>query len=182
VTIRIRQIYPDDLAAVENIFLELRRQTYTWVAPEKFQPADFAQQTQGENILVAENYTYSAVNLDTDGAKVTAFTRACTCACTRLISSKVVGFIAIQDEGKFIHHLYVDSRQQGLGIGRALLRSLPDWWNATYQLKCLRRNQRAMAFYNACGFLAAGAGVSEDGEYILLEHHGMRAAESNRAK
>jgi ribosomal protein S18 acetylase RimI-like enzyme len=179
VTIRIRQIYPADLAAVENIFLELRRQTYTWVAPEKFQPTDFAQQTQGENILIAENHTHSVVNLDTDGAKVTACT--CNSACTCLISSKVVGFIAIQEEGKFIHHLYVDSRQQRLGIGRALLRSLPDWWNATYQLKCLRLNQRAMTFYHACGFIAAGAGVSEDGEYILLEHHAMSGAESNRA-
>ncbi len=174
-TIRIRPVHPHDLAAAENIFLELRRQTYTWIAPEKFQLADFASQTQGETILVAEDHIHSVADV-----KATETTNT-GCNDAALNSSQLVGFISVQDKAKFIHHLYVDSRQQGRGIGRALLRSLPNWGNAPYQLKCLRLNQQAMTFYRACGFIEVDAGTSEDGEYALLAHYGMNGGASNDA-
>jgi len=114
--------------------------TYTWMAADAFRPEDLARQSQGETILVAED-----------------------------AQQAIAGFISIWAPDHFIHHLYVGAGWQRRGVGRALLAALPGWPGQRYTLKCLLLNQVAAAFYRASGFVEAGRGVGEDGEYIVFE-------------
>jgi ribosomal protein S18 acetylase RimI-like enzyme len=142
-TIMVRAARPHDLPALKALFLASRQRTFTWLATDTFQLADFDTLTRGEALLLAE----------TD-------------------ASDVAGFISVWEPDHFIHHLHVDANLQGLGIGQALLRALPGRPGQSYQLKCLQRNERALAFYLHQGFVRIGAGSAEDGEYILLEWPG----------
>lgn len=139
--INIREVRPNDWGALQKLFLESRRQTYTWAAVDGFQLTDLDRETRDERILVAEDQ-----------------------------ASEIIGFISMQDHENFIHHLYVESLHQSRGVGRALLMSLPNWPNATYRLKCLRQNHQAMSFYENCGFIAVDSGVAEHGKFVLFEH------------
>ncbi|CAJ5759251.1 acetyltransferase [Burkholderia pseudomallei] len=80
----------------------------------------------------------------------------------------IVGFVSVWEPERFVHHLYVAGTRLREGIGAALLRALPGWPAARYRLKCLVRNERALAFYRAHGFVEIDSGVSADGEYRLL--------------
>ena len=139
-SITVRRATAQDQAALQELFLNLRRQTYTWLATASFCLADLPQQTQGEAILLAQ---------DEQGA--------------------LAGFISVWEADHFIHHLYVGADQQRRGVGRALLAALPGWPGQRYVLKCLLRNHAAAAFYRASGFAEAGNGMGEDGEYIVFE-------------
>ena len=109
-----------------------------------FQLTDLDRQTQGELILVAEAASPGG-------------------------SSEQVGFISIQEADYFIHHLMVDAAVHGNGVGRLLLRHLPEWGQARYRLKCLCSNTRATAFYKALGFIQIGTGMDADGEFAVFE-------------
>ena len=50
-----------------------------------------------------------------------------------------------------------------------MLAALPGLPLQKYSLKCLCRNHEAAAFYRACGFVEAGVGVGEDGDYVVFE-------------
>ncbi len=139
----VRLAVEPDLALLQELFLASRRQTYTWMASDTFDLTDLGQQTQGETMLVAEN-----------------------------AEGTIVGFVSIWDAAHFIHHLYVDRRQHRSGVGRALLAALPGWPLQKYSLKCLCRNRDAAAFYRACGFVATGGGVGEEGDYTVFESGG----------
>ncbi|MGB7195499.1 MAG: GNAT family N-acetyltransferase [Collimonas pratensis] len=139
-SITVRRATTQDLPALQELFLSLRRQTYTWLATASFCLADLQQQTQGEAILLAQ---------DEQGG--------------------LAGFISVWEADHFIHHLYVDSGQQRRGVGRTLLAALPGWPGQRYVLKCLLRNHAAAAFYRVSGFTETGNGMGEDGEYIVFE-------------
>lgn len=136
----IRAVRTEDWPTLRKIFLEARRAMFTQIASDSFQLMDLDQQAYGESIFVAD-----------DG------------------KGTVLGFISIQENDRYIHHLYVDASVQGSGIGRILLYRLPAWGSSRYSLKCLSVNTRAAAFYVACGFLAANIGVAADGEFILFQ-------------
>ena len=138
--IMVREAHAQDLPLLRELFLASRQRTFTWLAVETFQLADFDTLTRGEKLLVA----------DTDG-------------------SGIAGFISVWEPNHFIHHLHVDAKHQGRGVGPALLSALPGRPNQPYQLKCLQRNERALAFYLRHGFVRIGSGTAEDGEYVLLE-------------
>lgn len=72
-----------DLKALQNIFLEERKRTFTWQDISQFELEDFIKQTQGEYILTA------------------------------FWNDIPVGFISIWMPNNFIHHLYVDYNYQG---------------------------------------------------------------------
>lgn len=139
-SITVRRATAQDQPALQELFLKLRRQTYTWLPTASFCLADLQQQTQGEAILLAQNE---------QGA--------------------LAGFISVWESDHFIHHLYVDAGQQRRGVGRTLLTALPGWPGQGYVLKCLLRNHAAAAFYRASGFTETGSGMGEDGEYIVFE-------------
>ncbi|KVE38946.1 GNAT family N-acetyltransferase [Burkholderia sp. BDU5] len=139
-TITVRTAVADDRPALRRIFLQTRRDTFDWLSADGFALDDFDEHTRGESLLVAE-----------------------------AAGSGIVGFILVWGPERFIHHLYVAGSRLREGIGSALLRALPGWPAARYRLKCLTQNERALAFYRAHRFVEIGSGVSDDGEYLLLE-------------
>ncbi|MEO6920765.1 MAG: N-acetyltransferase [Collimonas sp.] len=141
-SITVRRAEAQDLAALQNLFLAARRQTYTWMDTGAFYLTDLEQQTRGETILVAEDDNESRT---------------------------IAGFISMWEPEYFIHHLYVGPGRQRKGVGRALLAALPGWLDQKYSLKCLLLNHAAAAFYRATGFVEAGRGVGDDGEYAVFE-------------
>ncbi|WP_342772732.1 GNAT family N-acetyltransferase [Afifella aestuarii] len=86
-----------------------------------------------------------------------------------LDEGRPVGFVSVWEPGNFIHHLHVDPRETGRGIGRALLSALPGWEVARYRLKCVSANAEALAFYRARGFIEVGEGSSDGQGYLILE-------------
>lgn len=118
----IRLMEESDTNQLAQLFLKSRRQTFHWVDPARFQLADFVEQTQGEQVWVAER------------------------------GGNVCGFIAIWQPDNFVHHLYVSGDWHGQGIGRALLeRGLADS-PGTALLKVATRNTAALAFYHRLGW------------------------------
>jgi GNAT superfamily N-acetyltransferase len=137
VTIRTPQ--HSDREELADIYLQVRRQTFTWVDPYKFRHEDFAAHTQGELVWLAEA---------TDGT--------------------TAGFMTLWAADDFIHMLYIRKEWQGKGVGTALLAALPDWPRHKYRLKCLVNNAQAKAFYLSRGFAVTGGGTSSEGEYEEL--------------
>jgi GNAT superfamily N-acetyltransferase len=135
-TWKIRAPTPADLEELADIYLAVRRETFTWVEPFVFRHQDFFAHTRGEAVWLAENG---------DG--------------------EIAGFMTLWAPDQFIHMLYIRKQFQGQGIGTALLQALPDWQDRPYRLKCLVRNQRAKAFYRANGFVVTGTGTSAEGDY-----------------
>ncbi|KWE57278.1 acetyltransferase [Burkholderia ubonensis] len=142
-SITVRDAVTEDVQSLRELFLRSRRETFVWQPGDAFQLSDFDAQTEGEQLLVAED----------DGGRL-------------------AGFVSVWEPDHFIHHLYVDKSYHRRGIGRALLRALPGWPATRYRLKCLRANAPALAFYRASCFTEIGVGAAEDGEYLLLESSG----------
>jgi len=107
---------------------------------EDFFLSDFAEQTEGEVIHLAE---------DAEG--------------------RAVGFISGWVPDRFIHHLYVDPAYQGRGIGRLLIASLKEWLPFPYGLKCLVANRNAQEFYRTGGWREVWQGQDEYGTYLFLQ-------------
>ena len=81
----------------------------------------------------------------------------------------ILGFISVWEPDHFIHHLFVHPDHQRQGIGQLLLSSLYSWLALPYRLKCVAKNQVALAFYEKNGWVEVGRGVGEEGDYLLLE-------------
>lgn len=141
VMIKIRRATANDAPQLEALFLITRQKSFHWDSPDKFKLEDFKQSTVGETILVAEE------------------------------GDVIVGFISVweQDAVPFIHHLFVAHNHQRKGIGKLLLQSLLTRLHPPYHLKCVSKNKSALAFYYRHGWVEIGKGISEDGEYLLLE-------------
>lgn len=138
-TIVVRAARRTDWPALRALYLHARRDTFAWLPAERFAAGDFDEHTRGEALLVAQAR-----------------------------DEGIVGFVSVWEPERFVHHLYVAGTRLREGIGAALLRALPGWPAARYRLKCLVRNERALAFYRAHGFVEIDSGVSADGEYRLL--------------
>ncbi|QFY62214.1 GNAT family N-acetyltransferase [Rhizobium grahamii] len=132
----VRLANASDREHLADLYLAVRRQTFSWVDPLTFRHGDFFSQTQGEIIWVAETP-----------------------------AGEVAGFISLWPPDDFIHMLYVAGPWQSRGAGGALLRALPDWPHQKYRLKCLVQNTRAKVFYLANGFVVTGNGKSAEGMY-----------------
>lgn len=118
----IRMMCDADAPALAQLFLEARRRTFYWVDPSRFQLDDFARQTEGEQIWLAEQ------------------------------NGRLCGFIAIWAEENFVHHLYVDEACHGQGLGRALLAQGLAGATQPASLKVATRNVQALAFYHRLGW------------------------------
>jgi ribosomal protein S18 acetylase RimI-like enzyme len=132
----IRPAEKEDRAVLSDIYLTVRRETFTWVDPGHFHEEDFAAHTRSERVFVCED---------------------------RKIG--IAGFLALWEPEDFIHMLYIRSAFQGQSAGTALLQALPEWPNRPYRLKCLVKNERATSFYRELGFKVTGTGSSPEGEY-----------------
>jgi len=138
---KIRKAKESDIQQLEKIFLVARQQTFTWENPNKFKLEDYKNATDGETVFLAEK----------DG--------------------KVVGFISVweHDAHPFIHHLFISADHQRKGIGTLLIKSLFARLPRPYRLKCVLKNQSAIAFYLKNNWLEIDRGIGEDGEYVLFE-------------
>jgi len=138
---RIRLATAADTVVLQRLFLEVRRATFTWKAPESFTEADFEEQTLGESVWVAEG-----------------------------VSGDILGFISIWEPDAFIHHLFVRPQDQRHGVGRALLEHTRRWLPLPHRLKCLELNTRALRFYLKEGWTEIGQGGSQESAYRHLEY------------
>lgn len=136
----IRPATPADLAALSEIFLATRRETFFWCDPETFRLEDFGPQTEGEIVHVAADE-----------------------------ANRPLGFISIWLPENFIHHLYIDPGRQRMGIGTLLLDSLAGWLPWPHRLKCLVENHGALAFYRRHGWREQDRGIDAAGEYLVME-------------
>ncbi|MBA3815532.1 MAG: GNAT family N-acetyltransferase [Parachlamydiaceae bacterium] len=147
--ITIRQAEESDTSQLEELFLISRQQTFTWEDPNKFKMEDYRKATEGETIFIAENDT-----------------------------GKILGFISVweHDAFPFIHHLFISPEYLRKGIGKALLNSLFTWLPFPYRLKCIAKNQNALKFYLKNNWKEIDHGVSEDGDFFLLELSSLPAS------
>lgn len=150
--IKIRKANCEDTLQLEKLFLETRQATFTWEPLEKFRIEDYKKSTEGETVFLAED----------DGGKA-------------------IGFISVwtQDPPPFIHHLFVSPFNQRQGIGKLLIQSLFSWLPPPYRLKCVARNKDALAFYLNNNWIEVGQGISEDGDYFLLELNSVDACQNH---
>jgi GNAT superfamily N-acetyltransferase len=134
----------DDTDAVQALFA-LCVSTAQWLPDTSRAKTTFADVSVGESIWLA---------------RATAANDA---------SQALLGFVSVQTEAPYIHHLYVHPTARGQGVGKALLQSMQSWLPSPWHLKCVRANHAAMAFYQSQGWIEVGGGVSDDGAYALLQ-------------
>lgn len=138
--IQIRLATASDHPELSRIFLSARRESFVWCDPLSFHLHDFAKQTTGEKIYLADGADFGAL-----------------------------GFISIWEPDGFVHHLYVAPEWQGCGIGTLLLQSLHAWLPLPYRLKCLLANTVAYDFYLKRGWREIETGSDPLGDYALME-------------
>lgn len=127
-----------DRIPLRELFLETRRQTFTWLDVDAFKLEDFEHVTRGEWILVAE------------------------------VGGRVVGFASVWRPEDFVHSLFVHPDFQGQGLGSLLLDACLAGMGRPASLKCTSRNTRALAFYESRGWVRDREGVASDGPYFLM--------------
>lgn len=149
--IRLRRASPDDTPRLARLFLEVRQATFTWRDTSAYRLDDFESETVAEDILIAENE-----------------------------EGTLLGFISVWVPDSFIHHLFVTTSAQGMGVGRRLLEGLIPWLPLPHRLKCAEPNTRARAFYQKLGWVEIGRGESSDGFYRLLEWPSSSGDAQNR--
>jgi GNAT superfamily N-acetyltransferase len=88
------------------------------------------------------------------------------------IDGEISGFISVYLPADFVHHLYILPQHAGKGHGSALLRAALACIGRPARLKCLSRNQNALEFYVAKGWVLQEIGSSRDGPYHLMAYSG----------
>jgi len=135
---RVRTFEPrQDQIKCRQIYTIVRAATFSWVNPKRFKESDFAPDTFGESLLVADH----AIN-------------------------GVVGFVGIWMPENFIHHLYVLPEFHRTGIGRALLESALQMISRPAKLKCQMSNKNACQFYRHLGWHEGEQGLDEIGRWV----------------
>ncbi|CDL80553.1 GNAT family N-acetyltransferase [Xenorhabdus szentirmaii] len=114
---------PEYLEALRTLYLESRTAAFTWLNTTHYLLTDFDADTEGEAIYVA------------------------------IENDKVLGFISVWEPDYFIHHLYVSTGYQKIGIGSRLLDFVKSKYPHELGLKCLTNNDKATAFYESRGFI-----------------------------
>ncbi|QHB31743.1 GNAT family N-acetyltransferase [Yersinia canariae] len=140
-SIKIREYQESDRPFLRTLYLASRRAAFSWLDGEHFRLEDFDRVTLGETILVA------------------------------IEGESHAGFASIFMEESFLHNLFVDPKAQHSGVGLALLQATQHRFNSHGSLKCLAKNQHALAFYQKNGWVAIATGKSNDGDYVLMHWH-----------
>lgn len=142
--IRIAEMIPTDKPALRELFLQIRQQTFHWMDTSKFNISDFDKETDDEHIFVIH------------------------------FNNTVAGFISFWQRDNFIHHLYIASEFQQKGLGTMLLQTLLEKTTSPVTLKCLKKNKRALIFYEKNGFTKKGTGIANNETYVLLEYGSIK--------
>ncbi len=137
--IYIQKAQKEEYDDLRSIFLNSRRENFNWVEYDSLKLDDFDSSTEGELILTAK------------------------------ISNKIVGFISIWEEDKFIHNLFVSSNSKGLGVGKALINEAVEIIGLPLTLKCVKANENALNFYLSQGWTIVEE-VTEKEPYYLMKY------------
>ncbi|WP_439555993.1 GNAT family N-acetyltransferase [Dyadobacter sp.] len=130
-----------DRAELAALYEQVMRETFYWFDEARLNEVSFDDDTESEFIVVAR------------------------------VGEKLAGFASVWLPDNFIHHLYIDSAFQGMGIGKALLGNVVKRLQGNATLKCLVLNSRAVQFYKKNGWKQISMGDSDDGEYILFAYN-----------
>lgn len=122
VPIAIRRARATDASRCAEIFLHGRRAAFSWHPEDRFGLDDYYDCVQEDAVLVAE------------------------------LAGDVVGFVSIDQPGRFIHNLFIDAAWHNRGIGSALLREAVGLLQGSAELACAARNAAARAFYEHNGW------------------------------
>ncbi|MBD1364004.1 GNAT family N-acetyltransferase [Mucilaginibacter sp. ZT4R22] len=134
----IREYRAEDRTVLAHIYQQSRVKTFYWLDISAYGFEDFDRDTKEEKILVA------------------------------LLNGEVAGFLSIWMPDNFIHHLYIHPGFVNKGIGKALLNVAIKLFDSPLRLKCLERNENAIAFYLSQGWIVQGEGVDANGAYLEL--------------
>ncbi|MCS3430631.1 GNAT family N-acetyltransferase [Klebsiella sp. BIGb0407] len=137
---KIRKFTESDRPFLQEIYLQARRKTWSWLDANQWKLEDFDNVTQDESIWVAE------------------------------LAGKQVGFASVWTPDNFLHHLFVSPEAQGHGVGSALLQYVQCQFTDTGSLKCLLDNRHALIFYQRHGWHVEAQGESPDGRYCLMHY------------
>lgn len=134
----IRLAQEGDRPYLRAIYLLARRKAWSWLNNAEWRLKDFDDVTRDEQIWVAVQ----------DGRQI--------------------GFASVWTADNFLHNLFVDPCYQRAGAGSALLRHVQTTFTSDGTLKCLVKNERAVAFYQRHDWHIEATGDSPDGEYYLM--------------
>lgn len=134
----VRPWQESDRPFLRTLYLHARREAWPWLDASLWQLEDFDAATLGETLWVAEQ----------DGHRV--------------------GFASVLENDNFLHNLFIDPQYQGRGAGSALLETVQARFTSTGALKCLVRNENAVAFYQRHGWQIEATGEGPEGEYYLM--------------
>jgi ribosomal protein S18 acetylase RimI-like enzyme len=136
----VRPWQESDRPFLRTLFLHARREAWPWLNSEEWQLEDFDAVTRDEQIWVAVQNGHR------------------------------VGFASVLPNDNFLHNLFVGPEHQGLGVGSVLLEQVQKTFTSTGALKCLVKNERAVAFYQRHGWHIEATGDSPEGEYYLMHY------------
>lgn len=83
-------------------------------------------------------------------------------------AGEVAGFVALFEPDAFVHHLFVAPAWHRRGVGRRLLAEAVTQAGGGASLKVMTANAGALAFYARLGWIEAGRGADEWGDWLLL--------------
>lgn len=135
----VREFRKEDINSLRNIYLETRKQAFSWLNGGSLELKDFDRDTEGERIWVYE------------------------------MPKGIAGFVSVWEPDNFIHHLFVLPEFYKQGYGSQLLDACMLNINKPIRLKCVSQNIHALEFYRSKGWRTISKGVSADGEYQLME-------------
>jgi len=124
--LEVRRARSDELGACADLYVRVLCDTFTWVSPARHRRDDFLHAAKDEEIYVAVE----------DG--------------------RVVGLAGFFRPQNFLHSLYVDRRDRG--VGKALLDHVTAQADGPLSLKVQAPNLTAQAFYRREGFLCTEHG------------------------
>ncbi|CAB1262048.1 TPA: GNAT family N-acetyltransferase [Vibrio cholerae] len=87
----IKEFSACNLESLRKLYLDSRRDSFTWLKTDSFRLEDFDRDSQGERIWLSE------------------------------VLGNLAGFLSIWEHDSFVHHLYVATEYHGQGVGTMLL-------------------------------------------------------------
>ena len=123
---------------LQKIYLESRKQVFSWQNSTLFTLNDFDRDTEGEAIWVATD------------------------------NNRPIGFISVWKPDNFIHNLFIHPDFVGRGAGTKLLQVCLKEIGLPATLKCSKPNVKAKEFYLSKGWLVISEGEDIDGKYELM--------------
>ncbi len=137
--ITVREYREADRPFLRTLYLAARKAGWQWLDSQHWQLEDFDHSVLGEKVLVAE------------------------------YQGHIAGFASLLVADSFLHNLFIDPASQNQGVASALLEACYPLCRKKMLLKCLTRNLHALAFYQRRDWLVISSGLSEKGDYFLMQ-------------